>query len=59
LIATHYKQQFNFTFKELESAKSAVEKLDNFVLRLKEAKQERTLQKMKLQKQNLNSKSNG
>jgi cysteinyl-tRNA synthetase len=40
LISTHYKQQFNFTFSELDAAKSAVDKLDNFVLRLKEAKAE-------------------
>ena len=38
LMATHYRQQLNFTFKELESAKTSIEKLDNFILRLKEAK---------------------
>jgi cysteinyl-tRNA synthetase len=34
LISTHYRQQFNFTFDGLESAKRAVERLRNFVRRL-------------------------
>jgi cysteinyl-tRNA synthetase len=34
LMSTHYRQQFNFTFEGLESAKSAVERLRNFVRRL-------------------------
>ena len=34
LISTHYRQQFNFTFEGLESAKGAVERLRNFVRRL-------------------------
>ena len=38
LMATHYKQQLNFTFKDLETAKVSIEKLDNFAARLKEEK---------------------
>ena len=34
LLSTHYRQQFNFTFEGLESAKGAVERLRNFVRRL-------------------------
>ena len=34
LMSTHYRQQFNFTFEGLESAKSAIERLRNFVRRL-------------------------
>ena len=34
LMSVHYRQQFNFTFEALESAKSAVERLRNFVRRL-------------------------
>ncbi|MCL5877419.1 MAG: cysteine--tRNA ligase [Candidatus Bathyarchaeota archaeon] len=37
LMSTHYRQQFNFTFEGLEAAKSAVERLRNFVRRLHEA----------------------
>jgi cysteinyl-tRNA synthetase len=37
LISTHYRQQFNFTFEGLEAAKSAVERLRNFVRRLYDA----------------------
>jgi cysteinyl-tRNA synthetase len=36
LMSVHYRQQFNFTFGALESAKSAVERLRNFVRRLHE-----------------------
>ena len=36
LISTHYRQQFNFTFEGLESAKGAVDRLRNFVRRLHE-----------------------
>jgi len=36
LMSTHYRQQFNFTFEGLESAKGAVERLRNFVRRLHE-----------------------
>jgi cysteinyl-tRNA synthetase len=34
LMSTHYRQQFNFTFEGLDSAKSAVDRLRNFVRRL-------------------------
>jgi cysteinyl-tRNA synthetase len=37
LMSTHYRQQFNFTFEGLESAKSAVDRLRNFVRRLHDA----------------------
>jgi cysteinyl-tRNA synthetase len=37
LIATHYRQQLNFTFKGLEAAKSAVDRLVNFVYKLVQA----------------------
>ena len=36
LLSTHYRQQFNFTFEGLESAKAAVDRLRNFVRRLYE-----------------------
>jgi cysteinyl-tRNA synthetase len=34
LMSTHYRQQFNFTFEGLDSAKGAVDRLRNFVRRL-------------------------
>jgi cysteinyl-tRNA synthetase len=37
LMSTHYRQQFNFTFEGLESAKGAIDRLKNFVRRLYEA----------------------
>jgi cysteinyl-tRNA synthetase len=37
LMSTHYRQQFNFTFEGLESAKGAIDRLKNFVRRLHEA----------------------
>jgi cysteinyl-tRNA synthetase len=37
LMATHYRQQLNFTFKGLEAAKSAVDRLTNFVYKLVQA----------------------
>jgi cysteinyl-tRNA synthetase len=37
LMSTHYRQQFNFTFEGLESAKGAVDRLRNFVRRLHDA----------------------
>ncbi|MDT8783030.1 MAG: cysteine--tRNA ligase [Candidatus Bathyarchaeota archaeon] len=39
LMSTHYRQQFNFTFEGLESAKNAVDRLRNFIRRLKETKE--------------------
>jgi cysteinyl-tRNA synthetase len=38
LLSTHYRQQFNFTFEALNAAKSAIERLVNLQLRLKDAK---------------------
>ncbi|MEM5793975.1 MAG: cysteine--tRNA ligase [Candidatus Aenigmatarchaeota archaeon] len=38
LLSTHYKQQLNFTFEGLEAAKNTVEKLINFLWKLKEIK---------------------
>lgn len=37
LLSTHYRQQFNFTFEGLESAKGAIERLSNFIRRLNDA----------------------
>jgi len=37
LLSTHYRQQFNFTFEGLEAAKSAVDRLRNFIRRLHDA----------------------
>ncbi|MFW6110448.1 MAG: cysteine--tRNA ligase [Thermoproteota archaeon] len=37
LISTHYRQQLNFTFEGLEAAENAVNRLKNFVYRLKGA----------------------
>jgi len=37
LLSTHYRAQFNFTFEGLDAAKSAVERLRNFVRRLNDA----------------------
>ena len=34
LMSTHYRQQFNFTFEGLESAKGAIDRLRNIVRRL-------------------------
>jgi cysteinyl-tRNA synthetase len=36
LLSTHYRQQFNFTFEGLEAAKSAIERLTNFIRRLQD-----------------------
>ena len=36
LLSTHYREQFNFMFAALESSKSAVERLRNFMRRLHE-----------------------
>ncbi len=36
LLATHYRQKLNFTFEALEGATTAVQRLNDFVLRLKE-----------------------
>jgi cysteinyl-tRNA synthetase len=36
LLSTHYRAQFNFTFEGLEAARAAVERLRNFVRRLRD-----------------------
>ena len=38
LFSAHYRQQLNFTFKSLESAKHSVETLRNFLINLKNVK---------------------
>jgi cysteinyl-tRNA synthetase len=37
LLSTHYRAQFNFTFEGLDAAHAAVERLRNFVRRLRDA----------------------
>lgn len=37
LLSTHYRQQLNFTWDGVEAAKNAIERLTNFVRRLREA----------------------
>lgn len=36
LMGTHYRQQLNFTFQGLQDARSALQRIDDFVLRLQE-----------------------
>ncbi len=38
LLATHYRQQLNFTFKGLESAKNSIERLQNFIFKMMDEK---------------------
>jgi cysteinyl-tRNA synthetase len=38
LLATHYRQQLNFTFEAVEGAKNSLERIDNFVNMLKNCK---------------------
>ncbi len=38
LMSTHYRQQLNFTFKELDAAKNALQRLNDFMLKLDESK---------------------
>jgi cysteinyl-tRNA synthetase len=40
LFSTYYRQKLNFTFEGLEAAKKAVDKLNNFIFNLKDAKGE-------------------
>jgi len=42
LLSTHYRQQFNFTFDGLDAAKSAIERLRNFMRRLQDANGKRS-----------------
>ncbi len=37
MLATHYRQQLNFTFEALEGAKNTIERLSNFMRRLMDA----------------------
>ncbi len=37
LLATHYRQKLNFTFQSLDAATATVQKLNDFITRLKEA----------------------
>jgi cysteinyl-tRNA synthetase len=37
LLSTHYRQKLNFTFEALEGATTAVQRLNDFMLKLKEA----------------------
>ena len=37
LLATHYKQKLNFTLEALEGATTAIQRINDFLLRLKEA----------------------
>ena len=41
LLSTHYRQQLNFTFDGVEAAKNSVERLQELVRKLKDAKQGR------------------
>ncbi len=38
LLSTHYRQKMNFTFEALEGATTAVQRLNDFMLKLKEAR---------------------
>jgi cysteinyl-tRNA synthetase len=38
LMSTHYRQQLNFTFADLDAAKNAIQRLADFMLRLDSAK---------------------
>ncbi len=46
LLSTHYRAQFNFTLEALDAAKSAVERLRNFVRRLSAADGEASREKL-------------
>lgn len=48
LLATHYRQQVNFTFEGLEAAKNTVDRLTNFVHRLSEANGKGSGEKVRL-----------
>ena len=41
LLATHYRQQLNFTFKDVESAKNTLHKIKDFMQRLRKVKGEK------------------
>ncbi|MBI2564915.1 cysteine--tRNA ligase [Candidatus Woesearchaeota archaeon] len=42
LLSTHYRQQLNFTFEGIEASKNAIQRLQDFMLRLKEAHANKT-----------------
>jgi cysteinyl-tRNA synthetase len=48
LLATHYRQQFNFTFEGLEAARGAVERLTNLMYRLRDSDGEGSGENIKL-----------
>jgi len=37
LIGTHYRQKLDFTFKKLEAVKKSIQRIEDFILRLKKA----------------------
>ena len=45
LLSTHYRQQFNFTFSALDAAKSAIERVENLLRRLKDVRSTKSLGK--------------
>ncbi|MBR9691967.1 cysteine--tRNA ligase [Candidatus Woesearchaeota archaeon] len=47
LLATHYRQQMNFTFKDLDAAKSAIQRLNDFMLKLDEASGDKDLKEIR------------
>jgi cysteinyl-tRNA synthetase len=48
LLSTHYRQQFNFTFEALESAKKAIERLATLQRRLRDANGKGNAEKLHL-----------
>ncbi|MCL6500958.1 MAG: cysteine--tRNA ligase [Candidatus Pacearchaeota archaeon] len=46
LMATHYRQQLNFTFNGLDGARAAIARLDEFMLKLKRAREEESDKKV-------------
>lgn len=55
LLATHYRQQLNFTFQGLESTKNALERLYEFVDKIKNSKKNYTRDKQKLNSELINN----
>ncbi len=47
LLASHYRQQLNFTIEALESAKSSVERIQDFITNLKSVRSSKSNQKIK------------
>lgn len=46
LLQTHYRSQLNFTFQSLEAAKNSLERLNDFIVRLKEIELEKSHSKL-------------